>query len=216
MSVTITPSIGYNADGSEYISYDNGSVEDSNYTEFLGSRGIEQDVDSDYVWDQRTQSYRHRYADIDGEELEDRLEGTNDDLDDLQIRGYMELVGGQEAYNQMTAWAANSLSEEWIQDFDTIIDEGSPSDIEAAIETLYQLYAEGYEGNSDDYEETDPELQELHNLGYDSEYQDMVSWAGEFLNEDQINAYDSLMESNDPEEVRNAIAWLLDLYQTHG
>lgn len=216
MSVTITPSIGYNADGSEYISYDNGSVEDSNYTEFLGSRGIEQDVDSDYVWDQRTQSYRHRYADIDGEELEDRLEGTNDDLDDLQIQGYMELVGGQEAYNQMTAWAANSLSEEWIQDFDTIIDEGSPSDIEAAIETLYQLYAEGYEGNSDDYEETDPELQELHNLGYDSEYQDMVSWAGEFLNEDQINAYDSLMESNDPEEVRNAIAWLLDLYQTHG
>jgi hypothetical protein len=216
MSITITPSIGYNADGSEYISYDNGSVEDSNYTEFLGSRGIEQDVDSDYVWDHRTQSYRHRYADIDGEELEDRLEGTNDDLDDLQIQGYMELVGGQEAYNQMTAWAANSLSEEWIQDFDTIIDEGSPSDIEAAIETLYQLYAEGYEGNSDDYEETDPELQELHNLGYDSEYQDMISWAGEFLNEDQINAYDSLMESNDPEEVRNAIAWLLDLYQTHG
>jgi hypothetical protein len=68
---------------------------------------------------------------------------TRDDIDQLQ-----GVVGGQENYNQMIAWAADNISEQEQEMFDTVIDRGDPLACFFAVQALANRYNEaiGYEG----------------------------------------------------------------------
>jgi hypothetical protein len=68
---------------------------------------------------------------------------TRDDVDQLQ-----GVVGGQENYNQMIAWAAENISEQEQEMFDTVIDRGDPLACFFAVQALANRYNEaiGYDG----------------------------------------------------------------------
>lgn len=212
MAYVVTPSIYYVADGEEFVSYDNAQVQNSDYTEYLGSQGSEL---GDYVFDNETQSYRHRYADIDGEELESRLDADYEEeleaTDDDYLQGYYSLVGGSENYSSLIDWAAQNLNQEQIEDYDSIMDTNDPDQIEQAIEWLWAQFEEqGFE-EEEQYEQ-DPELAEVLQLGNDPNYQNMVQWAYNNLDADLIDEYDQAMESGDASTIRQYIDGLWQLY----
>jgi hypothetical protein len=217
MSYQVTPSISYAADGSEVVSYENATIEDSRHSESIGSRGYDE---SDYVFDQRLGYERHRFSDVDGEELERRLDAEDlpDDYTELTEEvtvDLMGLVGGVEQYQQLTSWAAQALPSDWIADFDAIVDNGSPGQIQEAIETLLSLAEqEGFEATAEETHDSDPELDQLYELSSEPEYISLKAWAAENLSPEQIQWYDSQMEG-DADDIRQAISWLAELQATY-
>lgn len=68
---------------------------------------------------------------------------TGDDVSDLKAS-----VGGEEAYNQITNWAASSLDDADLDAFNATIDSGTPAQIKMIMAGLQARYQEenGYEG----------------------------------------------------------------------
>lgn len=60
---------------------------------------------------------------------------TQADIDEMK-----GVVGGQDQYNQMIAWASQSLSPEEIQVYDSVMDKGDPQAIYFAIQALNYRY----------------------------------------------------------------------------
>ena len=70
------------------------------------------------------------------------------DLTDVQAAEIRSLAGGDEAYGQLTQWAANSLDESYITAFDNIVETGDVRMIQLAVTGLKAEYekANGFEG----------------------------------------------------------------------
>ena len=70
------------------------------------------------------------------------------DLTDAQAAEIRSLAGGDEAYGQLTQWAANSLDESYITAFDNIVETGDVRMIQLAVAGLKAEYekANGFEG----------------------------------------------------------------------
>ena len=70
------------------------------------------------------------------------------DLTDAQASEIRALAGGDEAYGQLTQWAANSLDESYITAFDNIVETGDVRMIQLAVTGLKAEYekANGFEG----------------------------------------------------------------------
>ena len=70
------------------------------------------------------------------------------DLTDAQASEIKSLAGGDEAYGQLTQWAANSLDESYITAFDNIVETGDVRMIQLAVTGLKAEYekANGFEG----------------------------------------------------------------------
>ena len=64
-----------------------------------------------------------------------------------QINSIKESVGGEKAYGEMTAWAAQNLSQEEISDFNAITNSGNAAAIKFAVEAMFNRYrsSEGFE-----------------------------------------------------------------------
>lgn len=73
----------------------------------------------------------------------DSYEMSSDDIDEMK-----QVVGGEQQYNHMIAWAAQNLSPQEIQVFDSVVDKGDPQAIYFAIQALNYRYqdAVGTEG----------------------------------------------------------------------
>lgn len=73
----------------------------------------------------------------------DSYEMSSEDIDEMK-----QVVGGEQQYNQMIAWAAQNLSPQEIQVFDSVVDKGDPQAIYFAIQALNYRYqdAVGTEG----------------------------------------------------------------------
>lgn len=73
----------------------------------------------------------------------DSYEMSSDDIDEMK-----QVVGGEQQYNQMIAWAAQNLSPQEIQVFDSVVDKGDPQAIYFAIQALNYRYQDsvGTEG----------------------------------------------------------------------
>lgn len=69
-------------------------------------------------------------------------------ISDADLGYYYDLVGGQEQYDQMVSWAAQSLTQEEVQAFDQVVDRGDPLSVYFAVQALAYRYAnaEGFEG----------------------------------------------------------------------
>lgn len=72
----------------------------------------------------------------------------NNDLTDAQATEIRSLAGGDEAYTQLTQWAANSLDEGFITAYDNIVETGDVRMIQLAVAGLKAEYekANGFEG----------------------------------------------------------------------
>ena len=70
------------------------------------------------------------------------------DLTDSQASEIRSIAGGDEAYSQLTQWAANSLDESYITAFDNIVETGDVRMIQLAVTGLKAEYekANGFEG----------------------------------------------------------------------
>lgn len=72
----------------------------------------------------------------------------SNDLTDTQATEIRALAGGDEAYNQLTKWAADSLDESVITAYDNIVETGDVRMIQLAVAGLKAEYekANGFEG----------------------------------------------------------------------
>jgi len=71
------------------------------------------------------------------------------ELSNQEVNQLQNLVGGQQAYNQLTSWAAENFSEGEIEAFDSLIESGNTNAIQLALQALYYRYTDamGVEGN---------------------------------------------------------------------
>ena len=72
----------------------------------------------------------------------------DNDLTDQQAADIRSMVGGDEAYGQLTQWAAESLDDAYITAYDNIVETGDVRMIQLALAGLQAEYekANGYEG----------------------------------------------------------------------
>ena len=70
------------------------------------------------------------------------------DLSDAEINTVKNYVGGDQAYQNITSWAADNLDKQSIEAFDSIVNTGSVEAIKLAVNGLKNQYeqANGYEG----------------------------------------------------------------------
>ena len=71
-----------------------------------------------------------------------------DELSDSNINEIQNAAGGEQAYDQLTSWAAQNLSEQEIDTFDNLIDSGNVAAIKMGLTAMQSKYneANGYEG----------------------------------------------------------------------
>ena len=71
------------------------------------------------------------------------------ELSDDEVSGIYNSVGGQEQYQQMTAWAAENLDAATVEAFDNVIETGDVAAINLALLGLQSQYKDnvGYENN---------------------------------------------------------------------
>ena len=99
-----------------------------------------------------TPETRDALAEMDSAELLDAYmslaQPPSPDLTDSDVSNLKASVGGEEAYNQITGWAAESLSDVELDAFNTTIDSGSMAQIQMVMAGLQARYQaeNGYEG----------------------------------------------------------------------
>ena len=73
----------------------------------------------------------------------------NQDLTDAQATQIKGMAGGDEAYGQLTQWAAETLDESFITAYDNIVETGDMKMIQLALAGLQAEYERqnGFEGN---------------------------------------------------------------------
>ena len=74
--------------------------------------------------------------------------GMNADLNQKDIDGIKQSVGGEKAYESLMAWAGQNLSQDSINSFDNLINTGDAASIQLAVDGLVAKYQNdaGYEG----------------------------------------------------------------------
>jgi hypothetical protein len=172
-------------------------------------------VEDDGYYEDELGQVRHSYADLDESrvhQIEDQIyygydadEEFGMDEPELDADYIYDLVGGQEHYQSMINWAANNLTEDLVEQFDAIIDEGNMADVEEAVQWLYQQY----DGSSDAGYSS-----EIEAAVYETypEYQSMIQWASENLSQEDIQGYDQVMDSGDSQLIAQYVDQLARLY----
>ena len=73
---------------------------------------------------------------------------TSVELSTSEVSQIQNAVGGQEAYQQLTGWAADNFAPAEIEAFDQVVESGNMGAINLALQALYYRYTDamGYEG----------------------------------------------------------------------
>jgi hypothetical protein len=81
--------------------------------------------------------------------LEDVPVQEGRELNDQEVSAIYNSVGGEQQYQQMTAWAAENLDADTVQAFDNVIETGNVAAINLALRGLQSQYNDnvGYENN---------------------------------------------------------------------
>tara|TARA_Y100000592_G_scaffold8294_1_gene11717 strand:- start:315 stop:1094 length:780 start_codon:yes stop_codon:yes gene_type:complete len=81
--------------------------------------------------------------------LEDAPVQEGRELNDQEVSSIYNSVGGEQQYQQMTAWAAENLDADTVQAFDNVIESGNVAAINLALRGLQSQYNDnvGYENN---------------------------------------------------------------------
>jgi hypothetical protein len=80
----------------------------------------------------------------------DNAQAPAEPLDQDTADGIVKSVGGQEAYNQTLAWAAENLSPEEVAAYDNVVNSGNKDAVFFAVQALSQRYRDaiGFEGKT--------------------------------------------------------------------
>ena len=83
-------------------------------------------------------------------EAQQQQQPQSQDLSQAQVDTIYKAVGGEEQYNALTTWAANTLPEASVQAYNNIVEQGDPATIELALAGLRAAYTDinGYEGET--------------------------------------------------------------------
>lgn len=151
-SYTVTPNISYGADGQEFVDYDNGFVDSSNYRQQVREAFNRDNSLADNLYYERPDgSIGHRYADLDGDVYQTY---EQDFVEDLDAEEYLagadithedaeyltSLVGGEQAYEDMLLWAAMNMPQSFQDGFDAVLHSSDVGDIQEVIEALYEAW----------------------------------------------------------------------------
>ena len=87
-------------------------------------------------------------AETDSEESEETEEADSEQLTEAQAQELFKMCGGEETYQDMMRWAADSLSKEEIGMYDSVMGSGNASSIYFAVQALNNKYTDavGSEG----------------------------------------------------------------------
>ncbi len=213
---TFSPSIVVDPDtGEEIVSYDQG-IYDSGEGRNAAIAHHMASHQAQYVTDangrihhefsdldpSRYQQYEQDYVDPDeyGQQF-DQMELTDNDAEYLQ-----EIVGGSESYQEIISWAASSLPEELIAEYDAIMESGDVGAMEEAVRWLYEQFsnADPEDSSTDDF--VDHVYQVIPN------YDQVTAWATNNLSEEAIAEFNNVIEYGDRQLQAQFIDELVSLY----
>ena len=215
---TVTPDIGYDpATGEEVISYDNANIAwASERNETL----LEFDRHQDELLNINEFNGEIEHE-MENTHSEDFLQGAELPPHDLeQLKG---IVGDDDQYQDLMRWAAENLSNEFIDQFDAVMMSNDYPAMEEAIANLYNYYLENWTAEDAEYEEQEEpsdRSQEEADMEFNEailteipDYQDMIQWASQNLPQNLIDIYDEAMDSTDHEYKLSVIQGLYNDYQ---
>ncbi len=160
------------------------------------------------------------YGEYDGNEVMEKLTNNKNQSEDNTLM-LVDLVGGEENYGKLIAWAGENLEQQDIAEFDQVLESG---DIEKCKDNVLKL-KDLYESKGNDYSEviaedtslTEDDIQMLQNLvGGEENYGKLIAWAGENLEQQDIAEFDQVLESGDIEKCKDNVLKLKDLYESKG
>jgi hypothetical protein len=244
---TITPSISYDEQGREIVSYDNAYIDDGNYREYVRENfNRDNSWQDDLYYETPDGQIHHRYGDLDGEIYQRYEQDYVDDVDADDFLRYhtditpedaatlREICGGDVEYDQMLEWASRQTNQEFMDWFDDVMTSGDIVAMEEAIRDLYEDWSVrryeddgqdyvGFNDYDDSYDEDEyapteidvtPDFLQAVGDNY-PDYLDATAWAAQFLDEDVISRFDSIIDYGSLADKANAIDQLMELYRTH-
>lgn len=213
---TFTPSIMLDPNtGEEIVSYDQG-IYDNGEGRNAAIADHMQSHQAQYVTDVNGRVH-HEWSDLDPERYQryeddfvdpdeygqqfDQMELTENDMEYLQ-----EIVGGSDSYQEIISWAASSLSEELIAEYDAIMESGDVGAMEEAVRWLYEQFsnADPEDSSGDDF--VDQVYEAIPN------YDEVTAWAADNLSEEAIAEFNNVIEYGDTQLQAQFIDDLVSLY----
>ena len=121
------------------------------------SKAVELINEASQYWSEKgelTDEMRKAFSELSSEELIDAYISTQNqqteqrDLNDTDIQQIKSIAGGDEAYEQLTQWAGDTLDSSFVEAFDALVDQGSTRMIQLAVAGLKAEYekSNGFEG----------------------------------------------------------------------
>ena len=163
-AMSFTPGIIEDASGEEFLSVDHGTVN-------LG-HGKQHIVDAHNA---NPDAILEVYEDEEGN-VETYVDMTPSDVEVIH-----DLVGGEENYDAMIEWAAKSLPQEMIEEFDEAIERGDIADISTYTQALANMYETRQVDSNDEFinetlgRSAYNELMEIMDEEFDPESKEMVN-----------------------------------------
>jgi len=121
------------------------------------NKAVELINEASQYWSEKgelTDDMRKAFSELSSEELIDAYISTQNqqpeqrDLNDNDIQQIKAIAGGDEAYEQLTAWAGSALDSSIVEAFDSLVEQGSTQAIQLAVAGLKAEYekSNGFEG----------------------------------------------------------------------
>ena len=218
MSMTYTPSIGYDANGQEVPVFDNGTFENSIGREAVNAYRNDNEF-ADFYQD-REGNVHHHFEDVEADEEAYYAEEVEDYYDSLPITAedYADLTsiaGGTQQYQELVAWAYQNVDDEYIDRFDAVMDSGDYELIAEYIAGLTEYAQEnGFDPTQLEFDEDEPESEDEEYYEPEPYSNDaVVEFAQANLDERDIAQLDYIFDYGTYEQQANAVAVLQQLYE---
>ena len=177
---------------------------------------------------ERYQTFEQDYvAEVDADDYLASADITSEDAQYLT-----DICGGSGQYEDMLRWAASNLPQSTQDQFDDILASADVSEMEAAITQLFEYYSnnrfddtptdrysdedeDSYDDDEEGYEDdlSDDFVESLwESVGGHGAYQDLIEWAADNLPENEIEAFDYLIDSGDQHAIAQAVSTLHNMY----
>jgi hypothetical protein len=199
---TATPIVITNPDGSESISYDDAHIEDNSWRQ--NAVEYSNDHQEDWIYTNSHDEAFHEAFSPNSFEGQD-FENPGELWADEDVAEAVNHVGGAAEYARMQDWAIESLGDEWVDQFNNIMDSGDPGDIYNALEVLSNLYNNG--------EKHDEDIEEYEDEQLGLEIDEVLEMAASLQNENPIasQAFSYLAAAlNEEITLEEAVGYLAD------
>ena len=134
----------------------------------------------------------------------------NNQASDADFNNLVEMHGGQERYQDIMQWANTVASEDDIDTWNRLVEQGDLNALDDAMRKI----AEAYQNRSEDVvTNTDADAYEVATYIYDNvlnekDYQKMVDRAADVLDEATIQQFNAVVESGTKEQVEDVVRLL--------